>query len=510
MMEIDTQRLADALALLWPSHATPALLDEWCPALSTCGVTLDSREAGSGVLFVAVAGAHADGRAFIGQALASGADAVLCDADTMPEDIPAQDARVLGVPGLRGRLGELGRYLFGVPKTLELIGVTGTNGKSSVTHYMAALSESLGTKTAVIGTLGIGRPGQLEPAALTTPGPLALQASLGNLSAQGIERVAMEVSSHALEQGRVVGCRFHAAVFTNISRDHLDYHGSMAAYAAAKARLFKHRELSLAVVNGDDRLAPLMLAGLPKGVRVLATGSDEATTLRVIDWFPHALGQRALIATPEGERELELSLLGRFNLDNVLLAMTTLYGLGSDLAVLFDAAAQLAPVPGRMQRLVADDAPTVVVDYAHTPEALHNALDALRAHVPAQEGAKLWCVFGCGGDRDRGKRPLMAQAAEALADRLVVTDDNPRGEPAASIRDEVVAGLSSTGQARTQCVAGRGEAIERTLQEAGADDIVLIAGKGHETYQDIDGRRYPFSDVEVVQAALERRREHEA
>ncbi|MCK0745649.1 UDP-N-acetylmuramoyl-L-alanyl-D-glutamate--2,6-diaminopimelate ligase [Chromohalobacter nigrandesensis] len=509
-MEIDTQRLADVLALLWPSHATPTLLDGWCPALSTCEMMLDSREAGPGVVFVAVPGVDADGRAFIEQALASGADAVLYDTDAMPEGIPVQDARVLGVPELRGHLGELGRHLFGVSETLELIGVTGTNGKSSVTHYMAALSESLGTETAVIGTLGVGRPGQLESAALTTPGPLALQAALGELGAQGVERVAMEVSSHALAQGRVAGCRFQAAVFTNISRDHLDYHGSMAAYAAAKARLFKHRELSLAVVNGDDLLAPLMLAGLPKGVRVLATGCDEATTLRVIDWFPHALGQRALIATPEGERELELSLLGRFNLDNVLLAMATLYGLGSDLTALFDAASKLAPVPGRMQRLVADGAPTVVVDYAHTPEALRNALDALRAHVPAREGAKLWCVFGCGGDRDRGKRPLMAQAAEALADRLVVTDDNPRGESAAAIRDAVVAGLSAAGKARMQCVAGRGEAIEHTLQEAGADDIVLIAGKGHETYQDIDGRRYPFSDVEVVEAAFERRREHGA
>ncbi|MCI0508528.1 MULTISPECIES: UDP-N-acetylmuramoyl-L-alanyl-D-glutamate--2,6-diaminopimelate ligase [Chromohalobacter] len=507
-MEIGTQRLVDGLALLWPSQATPARLDGWRPFSSTCAMTLDSREAGPGVVFLAVPGVHADGRAFIEQALAAGVEAVLCDTDALPNETPVQDARVLGVPGLFGRLGEFGRYLFDVPETQTLIGVTGTNGKSSVTHYIAALSEELGTPAAVIGTLGVGRPGRLEPGALTTPGPLALQASLGSLGAQGIERVAMEVSSHALEQRRVRGCRFQAAVFTNISRDHLDYHGSMAAYAAAKARLFQHRELSLAVVNGDDRLTPLMLAGLPKGVRVLATGCDEATTLRVIDWFPHTLGQRALIATPEGERELELSLLGRFNLDNVLLAMATLHGLGSDWTALFDAAARLAPVPGRMQRVTADGAPTVVVDYAHTPEALHNALAALRAHVPAEDGAKLWCVFGCGGDRDRGKRPLMAQAAGALADCLVITDDNPRGEPAAAIRDQVVAGLAS--DVRAQCVAGRGEAIERTLQAAGEDDLVLIAGKGHETYQDIDGRRYPFSDVEVAQAALERRREREA
>lgn len=505
MMETDTQRLVDVLAWLWPAQATSARLDEWRPQRERCAVTLDSREAGPGVLFVAVPGVHADGRDFVAQALEAGVEAVLCEAEALPTSVPEQEARVLAVPGLRGQLGELGRHVFAVPASLELIGVTGTNGKSSVTHYLAALSEALGTPAAVIGTLGVGRPQHLRPARLTTPGPLALQSALGELSAEGVGRVAMEVSSHALEQGRVTGCRFHAAVYTNLSRDHLDYHGSMAAYAAAKARLFQHRELALAVVNGDDRLSPLMLAGLAKGVRVLATGTQEATTLRVIDWFPHAQGQRALIATPEGEIELDLSLLGRFNLDNVLLAIATLYGMGAELNALFSAAARLAPVPGRMQRLVAENAPTVVVDYAHTPDALRNALEALRAHLPSSDGAKLWCVFGCGGDRDRGKRPLMAQAAEALADRLVISDDNPRGEPAAAIRDEIAAGLSTDGRARAECMGGRREAIEWTLDAAGEHDIVLIAGKGHETYQEIAGERHPFSDIDIAREALDRR-----
>lgn len=503
MMEIDIQRLVEVLGRRWPMQATPARLDAWRPRETTCALTLDSREAGPGMLFVALPGVHVDGRAFVAEALEAGAQAVLCEAQALPDSVPAGQARVLALPGLKDQLGELGRDLFAVPASLELIGVTGTNGKSSVTHYLAALSEALGTPTAVIGTLGTGRPEQLHASRLTTPGPLALQASLGALSAQGIQRVAMEVSSHALEQGRVTGCRFHAAVYTNLSRDHLDYHGSMAAYAAAKARLFQHRELALAVVNGDDRLSPLMLAGLAKGVRVLATGTQEATTLRVIDWFPHAQGQRALIATPEGEIELDLSLLGRFNLDNVLLAMATLYGMGAELNALFSAAAHLAPVPGRMQRLVAENAPTVVVDYAHTPDALRNALGALREHLPSREGAQLWCVFGCGGDRDRGKRPLMAQAAESLADRLVVTDDNPRRESAAEIRDEIVAGLSAV--ERAQCMDGRREAIEWTLDAAGEHDIVLIAGKGHETYQEIAGERHPFSDIDVAREALDRR-----
>ncbi|QTF94413.1 UDP-N-acetylmuramyl-tripeptide synthetase, partial [Halomonas sp. BM-2019] len=366
-MRVSLHHLAETLARLWPG-AGPL------PAMTGQAVTLctDSREASPGAVFVAVPGVAADGRDHIAAALAAGATAVLCHSGD-GRDCP-EEPRVVALPGLRERLGELGRALFAVPESLELIGVTGTNGKSSVTHYLAELSEALGVQAGLVGTLGHGRPGALRDAGLTTPGPLALQAALGELAADGVGRVAMEVSSHALEQGRLDGCRLRAAVYTNLTRDHLDYHGSMAAYAAAKARLFRREELRLAVVNADDSLARLMLAGVGEGVRVLAIGEDEAVTFRVIDWHPHAAGQRALVATPEGERVLETVLLGRFNLDNLLLAIATLYGLGHGIGELFEAAAGLAPVPGRMEALLRPGAPTVVIDYAHTPDALDNAL----------------------------------------------------------------------------------------------------------------------------------------
>ncbi|WP_416140210.1 UDP-N-acetylmuramoyl-L-alanyl-D-glutamate--2,6-diaminopimelate ligase [Halomonas sp. HK25] len=496
-MQVTSSRLVATLERLWPAAGPlPSLRGE-----SLCLCT-DSRQAGPGAVFVAVPGVAADGRDFIAPALAAGAEAVLChvgDARACPED-----PRVVALPDLRERLGELGRELFAVPDSLELVGVTGTNGKSSVTHYIAELSQALGIEAGLVGTLGHGRIGALHDGGLTTPGPLALQAALAELAGAGVRRVAMEVSSHALEQGRLDGCRLRTALFTNLTRDHLDYHGSMAAYAAAKAKLFRRQELRLAVVNADDPLARLMLAGLRAGagdsVRVLATGQDEAVTFRVIDWHPHAAGQRALVATPEGERVLETSLLGRFNLDNVLLAIATLYGLGHGIGELFDAAAGLAPVPGRMEALVRSAAPTVVIDYAHTPGALDNALAALRDHLPGD--GRLWCLFGCGGDRDPGKRPLMAAAAERHADRLVVTDDNPRGEEPAAIRAQVLAGFSGPARAKALEIAGRGVAIARVLAEADAEDVVLIAGKGHETYQEIAGVRHPFSDLAEAERAL--------
>lgn len=508
-MLITRERLFDALTTLWPGIALPQ--DISADRLTLCRDSRSIRDSAAPAVFVALPGVNVDGRRFIGQALDEGAVLILTDVTSdggVPKgiDLP-DDARVLRLAGLDHVLGELGRLLFAVPKTFELVGVTGTNGKSSVTHYFAALSETLGRPTGLIGTLGWGRAGQLAESGLTTPGPLELQAALGAMAAQGIERVAMEVSSHALEQERLSGCRVTAAVFTNLSRDHLDYHGSMAAYAAAKARLFKRRELNLAVVNGDDPLARLMLAGLPDGVRVLACGEQQATTLRVIDWQPHANGQRALIATPDGERVLDLELMGRFNLDNVLLAMAVLLGLGEPIDALCQAAGELTPVAGRMQVVTRVNAPIVVVDYAHTPDALGNALKALRAHLTNADGryGQLWCVFGCGGDRDAGKRPLMAAVAESLADRLVITDDNPRSESPAKIRDQVRAGLSQAVLERTWSIDGRFDAIARVVAEAGVDDVILIAGKGHENYQEISGQRLAFSDVASAEFALDAR-----
>ncbi|WP_110655103.1 UDP-N-acetylmuramoyl-L-alanyl-D-glutamate--2,6-diaminopimelate ligase [Salinicola halimionae] len=506
-MRIDATRLATTLAELWPEAASPSRLTSWMPASPELVLEPDSRQLHQGDLFLAVPGVSVDGRRFIDTALQAGAVGVLCEADGLDSAWLADD-RVLALPGLTHRLAALGRRLFAVPETLKLIGVTGTNGKSSVTHYIATLLEALGTPAGVIGTLGYGRPGAIRSALQTTPGPLSLQQMLGEMASEGVDVVAMEVSSHALTQERLGDTRVDAAVFTNLTRDHLDYHGSMAAYAAAKARLFKRESLQLAVVNGDDPLSRLMLAGLAPGIRVLATGDGDATTLRVVDCEALPNGLRAIVATPENEGVLELPLMGRFNLDNALLAMTALYGLGYPLESLWQAAGELQPVPGRMQRLPREDGanvPVVVVDYAHTPDALENALSALRMHLPGVDGGELWCVFGCGGDRDSGKRPLMAAAAQKLADRLVITDDNPRGENPQSIRDQIMEGLSGSARVNSWSVAGRGQAIERVIETAKSDDIVLIAGKGHEDYQEIAGVRQDFSDVDVATRACRAR-----
>lgn len=491
-MTLNSSDVLAALKQVWSTISLPSDL----PTLpETVRIEMDSRKLTKGDIFVAVPGSQRDGRDFIEQALEAGVALVLAqgvDSDAQRE------GRVLMLPQLSMRLGELGRALYKVPENLDVIAVTGTNGKSSVTHYLAALSEALGTPAGVIGTLGVGRPGELSDSGLTTPGPLALQATLGELGQQGVRRVALEASSHALDQCRLAAVNVTVGVFTNLTRDHLDYHGSMAAYAAAKAKLFRRPGLSLAVVNGDDPLARLMLAGCDAGVRVLATGQDEAVTLRVLDWQAFEQGQQAMIATPDGEKMLSLKLMGRFNLDNVLLAMAVLYGLGESLDALFEAAALLTPVLGRMELYRDTDAPSVVVDYAHTPDALHSALQALRAHLG--DAGKLWCVFGCGGDRDTGKRAEMAKAAEQLADYIVVTDDNPRHESAAQIRQQILAGFSEA--TKPMEIADRREAVASAICKASAQDVVLIAGKGHEAYQEISGVRHAYADSDEIYRAF--------
>lgn len=495
-MTLSPGEVLTSLAKVWPKSPLPTDL----PKLpGQVRMEMNSRKLAKGDIFVAVPGSQRDGRDFIEQALEAGASLVL--AQGTHGDVQLE-GRVLKLPHLSSRLGELGRALYKVPSDLEVIAVTGTNGKSSVTHYIAALSEALGTPAGLVGTLGVGRPGELSDSGLTTPGPLALQATLGELAQQGVKRVALEASSHALDQYRLDAVNVSVSVFTNLTRDHLDYHGSMAAYAASKAKLFRRSELTLAVVNGDDPLARLMLAGISSRVRVLATGQDEAVTFRVLDWQAFEQGQQAMIATPDGEKMLRLTLMGRFNLDNVLLAMAVLYGLGESLDALFDAATSLTPVPGRMELYGDIGAPSVVVDYAHTPDALKSALQALRAHLG--DAGELWCVFGCGGERDTGKRAEMARAAEQLADHVVVTDDNPRNESATQIREQIMNGFSAAAQPIE--VADRREAVAAAIQQASAKDVVLIAGKGHEAYQEIQGVRHPYTDSEEIQRAFVQRR----
>ncbi|HDZ46047.1 hypothetical protein LCGC14_0054270 [marine sediment metagenome] len=497
-MTLSPSDVLTALAQVWPTTPLPAELPKLPDHVR---FETDSRKLAEGDIFVAVPGTQRDGRDYIEQALEAGVALIL--AQGAHDDVQLE-GRVLKLPHLSIRLGELGRAVFKVPRDIDVIAVTGTNGKSSVTHYLAALSEALGTPAGVIGTLGVGRPGELVDSGLTTPGPLALQATLGELAQQGIKRVALEASSHALDQHRLEAVNVTVGVFTNLTRDHLDYHGSMAAYAAAKAKLFRRTTLSLAVVNGDDPLARLMLAGCDASVRVLAIGQDEAVTLRVIDWQAFEQGQQAMIATPDGEKMLSLSLMGRFNLDNVLLAMAVLYGLGEPLDALFEAASSLTPVSGRMELYRNADSPSVVVDYAHTPDALHNALQALRAHLG--DAGKLWCVFGCGGERDTGKRAEMAKAAEQLADYIVVTDDNPRHESAGQIRQQILAGFSDAAQPIE--IGDRREAVASAISQASAQDVVLIAGKGHEAYQEINGVRHAYADSDEIQRAFATRSAH--
>lgn len=491
-MTLSPDDVLAALKQVWPKSPLPAGLPKLPDQVH---IEMNSRKLAEGDIFVAVPGSQRDGRDFIEQALEAGAALVL--AQGVDGDVELE-GRVLKLPHLSSRLGELGRALYKVPGDMEVIAVTGTNGKSSVTHYIAALSEALGIPAGLVGTLGVGRPGALSDSGLTTPGPLALQATLGTLAQQGVRRVALEASSHALDQYRLDAVSVGVGVFTNLTRDHLDYHGSMAAYAASKAKLFRRSELSLAVVNGDDPLARLMLAGCSSRVRVLATGQDEAVTLRVLDWQAFEQGQQAMVATPDGEKMLRLSLMGRFNLDNVLLAIAVLYGLGEPLDALFDAATELTPVPGRMELYDDIGSPSVVVDYAHTPGALQSALQALRAHLG--DAGKLWCVFGCGGERDTGKRVEMARAAEQLADHIVVTDDNPRNESAAQIREQILTGFSAA--AKPVEIGDRREAVAAAIQQAAAQDVVLIAGKGHEAYQEIQGVRHPYADSEEIQRAF--------
>ncbi|OHV12226.1 UDP-N-acetylmuramoyl-L-alanyl-D-glutamate--2,6-diaminopimelate ligase [Kushneria phosphatilytica] len=487
--------LERALVSLWPERTWPSLGP-------TARLRLDSRRVEPGDVFVAIPGTRVDGRDYILQALENGAELILAHAPW-----PLSDETIAVIEGLDAQLGRLAALACEVPCELEQIGVTGTNGKSSVTHYIAVLSELLDRPAGVIGTLGAGRPGKLGEAGLTTPDAIALQATLRRLADQGATRVALEASSHALDQQRLSGCRLRAAVFTNLSRDHLDYHRSMAAYAAAKARLFQREELELAVVNGDDPLSGLMLAGVGDGVRILRVGSNDNADFRIRSWHPHETGLHAEVVTPEGEWQLSLPLMGRFNLDNALLAAATLHGLGVPLAALETVLPQLTPVPGRMQRLSVPDSPVAVVDYAHTPDALEKALIALRPHARGQ----LWCLVGCGGDRDDGKRALMAACAERLADHVVITDDNPRSESPADIRRTMLEGLQNPDKALE--IGDRRQAIHTVLSRAAPEDVVLIAGKGHETWQEIAGVRHPFSDLEVVNefwhsASADERKQH--
>ncbi len=478
------------------------------------GLSVDSRSVIAGDVFLAYPGLRHDGRDFIPNALERGAASVLWERAGFEWNAD-RDVPNLGIDDLRGLAGRLAHEVYGRPsERLWTIGVTGTNGKTSCSHWIAQACATCGARTAVIGTLGTGfpapasskEPEKLDSGLNTTLDAVALHRSLAKLLAAGAQGVAMEVTSIGLDQGRVNGVAFGAALFTNLSRDHLDYHRDMESYARAKQRLFEAPSLKHAVLNLDDvqgvHLARVLAgtgvnrAGYScfEGVAVRA-GLEHYTEAHAIELS--AKGITFSVKSSWGEACIESTLLGRFNVSNLLGVLTTMLVSGVPFDRATAALAGLQPVAGRMQRLGGGGKPLVVVDYAHTPDALEKTLVALK-DLARTGGGRLMAVFGCGGERDRGKRPLMGAVASRHADSIVVTSDNPRGENPVAIIAEITAAIPTPYEA----IEDRRTAIARAIASADADDVVLIAGKGHETYQETAGRKLPFSDVIEAEQAL--------
>ena len=461
-------------------------------------LTLDSRKVRPGDLFLAVDGSEQDGRNYIGDAIARGAAAVVYEAN---DALPMQDSEALLLPvkGLQAQLSEIAGRFYGEPsRAMRVVAVTGTNGKTSVTQLLAQASDLLGQPCGLIGTLGSGFYGNLTSGYYTTPDPLAAQATLADLKNAGAKVVAMEVSSHGLDQHRISAVTVALAVLTNLTRDHLDYHGSMQAYAAAKARLFSWPGLRTAVLNIDDAFGRELAAQTTAPRLITYSLDDISASIYCRNIRFTAEGIKAEVVTAQGEGNLSSSLLGRFNLSNLLAVIGALLGLGHSLEQILAVISKLQGPVGRMQVLGGQEQPLVVVDYAHTPDALEQVLSALRPHV-APNG-RLLCLFGCGGERDAGKRALMAEVVERLADGAVVTDDNPRSEDPAAIRTDILKGFSAS--AAVTEVAERGAAIAQLIAQANATDVIVLAGKGHEDYQEINQQRNHFSDIEQAEQAL--------
>ncbi len=474
--------------------------------LGITGLATDSRAVKPGDTFVAYPGQSHDGRRFIPQALERGARSVLWDSEGFRW---RNEWRVLnvGVPHLRRHAGKVAHEVYGRPSAqMWVIGVTGTNGKTSCSHWLAQSLTGLGRKSALIGTLGSGFPGTLSETPNTTPDAVWLHRRIGELAAEGARCVVMEVSSHGLAQDRVSGVEFDVALFTNLTRDHLDYHRTMRRYRAAKARLFRWSSLSAAVLNIDDAFgAELCARTVRPGVTLMGYGfgrepgglPKQVVRVRGTNLTLDASGIAFDVTTPWGAATLKSRFVGRFNAENLLGSLATLLASDVKLDDAVEALSRVGPVPGRMQRLEGDQRPVVVIDYAHTPDALHKALVALR-ELAAGSAGRLICVFGCGGARDRGKRSEMGRIATALADHVIVTSDNPRDEDPQAIVADVVAGAGPNCEVEPD----RGAAIRGALAGAARNDVVLIAGKGHERYQEIAGRRLPFDDVAAARAAL--------
>lgn len=499
----------------------PAAVVAWLRAQGAQALQCDSRRVRPGAAFVAWPGAAQDGRRHVAAALAAGAVACLVEREGC-EPWGFDDARIVAVPGLKAACGGIASLFHGEPsRALSVVALTGTNGKTSTGWWAAQWLAALDEPAALAGTLGMGVPGRdFEPTGLTTPDPVSWQAGLRRWADSGIRAAVVEASSIGLQEGRLNATRIRSAVFSNLTQDHLDYHGTMAAYWRAKRALFDWTGLQAAVVNIDDEHGAQLVAELQPRADVgeldlwtIAVRSPRAR-LRVIDWSLTDTGLRfALVERQADGRDgapqaISLPLVGEYNLYNLLAALAVVRAHGHGLAAAVAAAAALTPVPGRMQSAWGTeqpDQPLVLVDYCHTPDALEKALQALRP-LAARRGGRLRCLVGCGGDRDAGKRPLMAAAAERESDRLLLTSDNPRSEDPLQILAQMRAGLANP--AAVAIEPDRATAIARLLADAGARDVVLLAGKGHEDYQEIAGVKRQFSDLEQGRLALQAWRDH--
>lgn len=462
-------------------------------------ITADSRKVQKDSLFIAYAGQTGDGRTYIEDAIKKGAAAVIWDSQGFVWD-PEWNIRNVAIPNLRLQAGHIASQFLNNPSAkLWCVGVTGTNGKTTVTHWLTQAFAQLARKSAVIGTIGNGPLDQLQETQNTTPGPVALQKILAEFVEQGIAVAAMEVSSHGLDQGRVNGVSFDVAVLTNLTRDHLDYHHTMEAYQAAKRKLFLWKTLSASVINQDDVFGQQLSQELKREGKPILTYGIQRGDVRATEIAVHDTFIESKVITPYGIGMMKLHAVGEFNVYNALAVLATLLVSKVTLAQALMAIEKLVPVQGRMQMFGGGHLPLVVVDYAHTPDALEKVLQTLKA----QTKSRLICVFGCGGDRDAGKRQLMGEVASRHADIVVVTSDNPRSESPEEIIEAILAGVQGS------CVTeiDREKAIHTAVDSAGAGDVVLVAGKGHENYQEVAGQKHYFSDAECVAQALALKRE---
>ncbi len=462
------------------------------------GIEIDSRKVSAGDLFIALPGTRQHGNTYIDAAIRQGAIAVVYDASTeLPADLDSEIPliKITDIPQQAGLIAS--RFYNEPSKSMRVTGITGTNGKTTCCVLLAQAYKYLGATPSLIGTLGMGLWGEMAASTHTTPDAVTLQSEMSQLRDLGSDELLMEVSSHGLEQGRVCGTEFNIAVLTNLSQDHLDYHGSMQDYAAAKAKLFYQNDLDLAVINIDDKFGGKLLDGPVQAEQIISYGIDNGD-VHASQIILNEAGIELEIKSPWGELKLHSSLMGRFNVYNLLACAAVLLASGYRADDVASALSEAESAAGRMECFRAQGV-TVVVDFAHSPDALQQVLIALREHIQAR---RLICVFGCGGDRDQAKRPIMGRIAEQLSDTVFITDDNSRHEDPAEIRSDIIAGMTESSPETLQEIPDRRQAINAAWQLAEQGDIILIAGKGHEATQQIGDLKIPFNDREVVSALL--------